>query len=285
MAPAILGRAQRAPTATTTTTTTTTTTSSSTPTPTPVDAYSSLSGSPPSSGITAGEKRSPSTVNVSTTTTLIIVVVVLCVAAVVMSAALFYLFDRKKHAQFREACKRDPYLTRKEFLRRRKLSALERLQEEEAQRSIMIRKSLASREPSRRNSYEDFNLARLQQEHQQHQQLLQHRLQQEYRHGGRPVSVWMPRMRSASELSSSSSSASSSSSSSSSTTLQHPYYPEPHPGIEVDATLTPHSRSPSPSPIRTPRVRLVVPPPAVWEMEEMPSPGLSKPSDAPVHLS
>ncbi|KAK2016796.1 hypothetical protein LZ32DRAFT_68175 [Colletotrichum eremochloae] len=276
MAPAILERAQPAPTATTTTTS-----SSSTPTPTPVDAYSSLSGSPPSLGITAGEKRSPSTVNVSTTT-LIIVVVVLCVAAVVMSAALFYLFDRKKHAQFREACKRDPYLTRKEFLRRRKLSALERLQEEEAQRSIMIRKSLASREPSRRNSYEDFNLARLQQEHQQHQQLLQHRLQQEYRHGGRPVSVWMPRMRSASELSSSSSSASSSSSSS---TAQHPYYPEPHPGIEVDATLTPHSRSPSPSPIRTPRVRLVVPPPAVWEMEEMPSPGLSKPSDAPVHLS
>ncbi|KAJ0313207.1 hypothetical protein COL516b_000136 [Colletotrichum fioriniae] len=62
-----------------------------------------------------------------------------------MSATLFYIFDRKKNAQFREACKRDPYLTRKEFARRRKLSALERLEEEELQRSIMIRKSLASR--------------------------------------------------------------------------------------------------------------------------------------------
>ncbi|KAI8150655.1 Transcription initiation factor IIB [Colletotrichum sp. SAR 10_70] len=69
-----------------------------------------------------------------------------------MSAALFYIFDRKKNRQFREACKRDPYLTRKEFTRRRKLSALERLEEEELQRSIMIRKSLANKTPSRSTS-------------------------------------------------------------------------------------------------------------------------------------
>ncbi|EQB56768.1 transcription factor TFIIB [Colletotrichum gloeosporioides Cg-14] len=81
------------------------------------------------------------------TTTVLIVVIILCGSAI-MSAALFYIFDRKKNRQFREACKRDPYLTRKEFTRRRKLSALERLEEEELQRSIMIRKSLASKTPS-----------------------------------------------------------------------------------------------------------------------------------------
>ncbi|KAK1973868.1 hypothetical protein LZ30DRAFT_609630 [Colletotrichum cereale] len=192
-----------------------------------------------------------------------------------MSAALFYLFDRKKHAQFREACRRDPYLTRKEFARRRKLSALERLEEEEMQRSIMIRKSLASREPSRQSSYEDFGLARLQQQQQQQHQQHQHRFPHEYHHGGRSVSFWMPRMRSASELSSSSSSASS---------ARHPYA-EPHPGVEVDTQLTPHSRSPSPSPVRRPLVSMVAPPPAVSEMEEISSPRLSKPSDAHVHLS
>ncbi|KAF3797455.1 Succinate--hydroxymethylglutarate CoA-transferase [Colletotrichum gloeosporioides] len=85
------------------------------------------------------------------TTTVLIVVIILCGSAI-MSAALFYIFDRKKNRQFREACKRDPYLTRKEFTRRRKLSALERLEEEELQRSIMIRKSLASKTPSRSTS-------------------------------------------------------------------------------------------------------------------------------------
>ncbi|KAK1479224.1 hypothetical protein CCUS01_16304 [Colletotrichum cuscutae] len=114
-----------------------------------------------------------------------------------MSATLFYIFDRKKNAQFREACKRDPYLTRKEFARRRKLSALERLEEEELQRSIMIRKSLASRGPSRSNSCEDGR-----------QQMREHR---EDLHHGRQISgEWAPsegRSRSVSETSSSASSA------------------------------------------------------------------------------
>ncbi|EFQ32511.1 hypothetical protein CGRA01v4_05947 [Colletotrichum graminicola] len=247
-------------------------------------ATEALAAAAASSAATAAAASSPTpTPNPTTlstsTTAIVVVAVVLCAAAVIMSAALFYLFDRKKHAQFREACKRDPYLTRKEFSRRRKLSALERLEEEEMQRNIMIRKSLAIREPSRRSSYEDFSLARLQQQQQQQQQQqLQNSLRQEYNYGGRPVSVWMPRMRSASELSAWSSSGSSASS------MRHTYI-EPHPGVEVDISLTPRSRSPSPSPIRTPRVRVVVPPPAVSEMDEISSPGLSRPSDAPVHLS
>ncbi|KAK1709618.1 hypothetical protein BDP67DRAFT_441679 [Colletotrichum lupini] len=130
-----------------------------------------------------------------------------------MSATLFYIFDRKKNAQFREACKRDPYLTRKEFARRRKLSALERLEEEELQRSIMIRKSLASRGPSRSNSCEDvFDLSSMQEQHHRrhhhHHQMTDHR---EDLHHGRQISgEWAPsegRSRSGSETSSSASSA------------------------------------------------------------------------------
>ncbi|KAJ3948469.1 transcription initiation factor IIB [Colletotrichum fioriniae] len=147
-----------------------------------------------------------------------------------MSATLFYIFDRKKNAQFREACKRDPYLTRKEFARRRKLSALERLEEEELQRSIMIRKSLASRGPSRSNSCEDvFDLSSMQEQHHRRhhhhhqmttstmdmpepprgrQQMREH--QEELHHGRQMSGEWAPsegRSRSGSETSSSASSA------------------------------------------------------------------------------
>ncbi|KAK1535867.1 transcription factor TFIIB [Colletotrichum paranaense] len=124
-------------------------------TPTPIDASNGIGGTP-------GNIESPS----SAGTTTVLIIVILCCASAIMSATLFYIFDRKKNAQFREACKRDPYLTRKEFARRRKLSALERLEEEELQRSIMIRKSLASRGPSRSNSCEDvFDLSSMQEQH------------------------------------------------------------------------------------------------------------------------
>ncbi|KAL3294330.1 transcription factor TFIIB [Colletotrichum asianum] len=109
---------------------------------------------PSSNGLGPSTTPGSSTTEETTTTnttTVLIVVIILCGSAI-MSAALFYIFDRKKNRQFREACKRDPYLTRKEFTRRRKLSALERLEEEELQRSIMIRKSLASKTPSRSTS-------------------------------------------------------------------------------------------------------------------------------------
>ncbi|TKW54905.1 Transcription initiation factor IIB [Colletotrichum tanaceti] len=184
-----------------------------------------------------------------------------------MSVALFYVFDRKKKAQFREACQRDPYLTRKEFARRRKLSSIERLEEEEMQRNTMIRKSLAGREPSRQNSCEDFDvvLGLQQHHHHQHHHHRHHRHQEpEERHRlGRQLSdEWMARTRSGSETSSSASSA---------RDHDHRPYVEPHPGVEVEITLAPRPRTSSPS--RTPVVRKPVPQsPAVPVMAELHSP-------------
>ncbi|GJC80433.1 hypothetical protein ColLi_03271 [Colletotrichum liriopes] len=262
MAPAILQRLGReAPEAAAVPITATAQTAqsyTSSPTPTPIDSSASLGG-PSETATETSPSSSSSTIN---TTTILIVIVVVCASAI-MSAALFYLFDRKKNAQFREACRRDPYLTRKEFMRRRKLSAIERLEEEEMQRSIMIRKSLASREPSRQNSCEDFDFSRLQQQHEHHQ--------------GRLFSgIWMPRMRSGSETSSSASSASS---------ARHPYV-EPHPGVEVEIPPAPQSRSPSPSPSRAPPVEKTVHPPTASAMEEIPRPlpSLPKPPGAHAHL-
>lgn len=194
-------------------------TSPTTPTPTPIDASNGIGGTP-------GNIESPS----SAGTTTVLIIVILCCASAIMSATLFYIFDRKKNAQFREACKRDPYLTRKEFARRRKLSALERLEEEELQRSIMIRKSLASRGPSRSNSCEDvFDLSSMQEQHHRRhhhhhqmttstmdmpepprgrQQMREH--QEELHHGRQMSGEWAPsegRSRSGSETSSSASSA------------------------------------------------------------------------------
>ncbi|KAF9873780.1 hypothetical protein CkaCkLH20_08890 [Colletotrichum karsti] len=238
-----------------------------TPTPTPeADSGLGLGGTP------GNDESAPAT----NTTTILIIVIVICGAAI-MSAALFYIFDRKKNSQFREACKRDPYLTRKEFTRRRKLSALERLEEEELQRSIMIRKSLACRTPStgsRGSSDEDSDSGETQM--QQHQRLPEP-LYDPHHHDQTSRSGWAPsearRARSDSE-------------SSSSASLGRPYA-EPHPGVEVEVPLPPRSRSPSP--VRTPLIRKPVPPPmpAIY-VPAGESPRhlrtLSRGSDIPLHL-
>lgn len=80
-------------------------------------------------------------------------IVVAVVAAVGVSAltvlgACFVVF-RFRDRQYREAARRDPYLTRKEWARRRKLSALQRIEEEEVQRQLILRKTLTSRTSSR----------------------------------------------------------------------------------------------------------------------------------------
>ncbi|KAJ0337598.1 hypothetical protein COL922a_006590 [Colletotrichum nupharicola] len=225
-----------------------------------------------------------------------------------MSAALFYIFDRKKNRQFREACKRDPYLTRKEFTRRRKLSALERLEEEELQRSIMIRKSLASKTPSRSTSRgssseedeEAFDLgtlrrhaalARMPELPCEHRDILQQQQQQQYHNQHEQAMMggeWAPsearRARSDSESSSSCVSSSDGS-------RRQRAYAEPHPGVEVEIPLPPRSRTPSPT---RALIRKPVPPPATPVVVYMPTgsgsdvsralPPLPRPSDAPVHL-
>lgn len=226
-----------------------------------------------------------------------------------MSAALFYIFDRKKNRQFREACKRDPYLTRKEFTRRRKLSALERLEEEELQRSIMIRKSLASKTPSRSTSRgssseedeEAFNLGTLRRHAAlarmmpeppcEHRDILQQQQQQQYHNQHEQAMMggeWAPsearRARSDSESSSSCVSSADGS-------RRQRAYAEPHPGVEVEIPLPPRSRTPSPT---RALIRKPVPPPATPVVVYMPTgrgsdvsralPPLPRPSDAPVHL-
>ncbi|KAF4905668.1 Transcription initiation factor IIB [Colletotrichum viniferum] len=257
---------------------------------------------------TPGSSTTAEETTTTNTTTVLIVVIILCGSAI-MSAALFYIFDRKKNRQFREACKRDPYLTRKEFTRRRKLSALERLEEEELQRSIMIRKSLASKTPSRSTSRgssseedeEAFNLGTLRRHAAlarmmpeppcEHRDILQQQQQQQYHNQHEQAMMggeWAPsearRARSDSESSSSCVSSSDGS-------RRQRAYAEPHPGVEVEISLPPRSRTPSPT---RALIRKPVPPPATPVVVYMPTgsgsdvsralPPLPRPSDAPVHL-
>ena len=66
---------------------------------------------------------------------------------VVITALLVWaLVGFSRRRQYRKAREKDLCLTQTEFVKRRKMSATKRLEEEERQRVIMIRKSLASRE-------------------------------------------------------------------------------------------------------------------------------------------
>ncbi|RXG42565.1 hypothetical protein VDGE_03522 [Verticillium dahliae] len=86
-----------------------------------------------------------STDNNSHTTAILIASIVIAVV-VILGVIAFLCYNRRGgERQYREACQKDPYLTRKEFARRKRLSALERIEEDEMQRSVMIRKSLTSR--------------------------------------------------------------------------------------------------------------------------------------------
>ena len=74
-------------------------------------------------------------------------VIPVIVAGVILLSALtiwaFVYFNRRR--EFGKARSQEPYLSRPEFDKRRKMSSAEKLEEEEKQRIIMIRKSLASR--------------------------------------------------------------------------------------------------------------------------------------------
>jgi hypothetical protein len=63
----------------------------------------------------------------------------------VVLAVVFVVFKCLRRRNFNRAKQSDPFLTPREFHRRRKMSAADRLEEAEEQRNIMIRKSLASR--------------------------------------------------------------------------------------------------------------------------------------------
>jgi hypothetical protein len=71
----------------------------------------------------------------------VIVVGILILTALTIWA--FVIFNRRR--EYGKARAQEPYLSRPEFDKRRKMSQAEKLEEEEKQRIIMIRKSLASR--------------------------------------------------------------------------------------------------------------------------------------------
>lgn len=71
------------------------------------------------------------------------VIVVSVIFVTCLLVFVFIFFTRR--SEYIRAREKEPYLTRSEFAKRRKLSEAARLEEEEKQRIIMIRKSLASR--------------------------------------------------------------------------------------------------------------------------------------------
>ncbi|KAM7216351.1 hypothetical protein V8F06_008273 [Rhypophila decipiens] len=70
-----------------------------------------------------------------------IVVGIVVIGGLIMFTIL-YLHKRR---QFRKARQRDPYLSKGDFIKRRKMSAADVYEEDEQQRKAMIRKSLATR--------------------------------------------------------------------------------------------------------------------------------------------
>ncbi|KAK3323716.1 hypothetical protein B0T19DRAFT_212431 [Cercophora scortea] len=64
---------------------------------------------------------------------------------IVAAFMIFIFFVFNKQRQYRKARQSDPHLSRDGFMHRRKLSEADQFEEEERQRRIMIRKSLASR--------------------------------------------------------------------------------------------------------------------------------------------
>lgn len=73
-------------------------------------------------------------------TVTVVVGSILLVAAFVTAVLVFF-----RRRGYREAKKHNPALSQKEFLRKMKMSAVARQEEDELQRRMMIRKSLASR--------------------------------------------------------------------------------------------------------------------------------------------
>lgn len=81
----------------------------------------------------------------SKTTLWILIAVIggcMVLAAVLVICVVLY---NRRNSQFQHERSKEPNLSWREYQKRRKMSATERMEEEERQRSVMIRKSLASR--------------------------------------------------------------------------------------------------------------------------------------------
>ncbi|KAK0645757.1 hypothetical protein B0T16DRAFT_390312 [Cercophora newfieldiana] len=90
-------------------------------------------------GVTAG---SPDTITSQRPWVIPVIVAGVLVIAVLTICAFVYI---NRRCEYGKARAQEPYLSRPEFDKRRKMSQAEKLEEEEKQRIIMIRKSLASR--------------------------------------------------------------------------------------------------------------------------------------------
>ncbi|KAK4226725.1 hypothetical protein QBC38DRAFT_536963 [Podospora fimiseda] len=66
---------------------------------------------------------------------------VIVLVAILTTVVLYY----NKRSQYQQAKELNPYLSRHEFVRKRKMSAVDLFQEEEHRRQLMIRKSIISR--------------------------------------------------------------------------------------------------------------------------------------------
>lgn len=97
--------------------------------------------------VTRLRPRDGSQLTPNTTALLITLIVVGSLALLAVIA--FLLYRSRSEQRYRHASAADPYLTRREFKRRSKMSPTQRIEEDELQRRIMIRKSLASRTSTR----------------------------------------------------------------------------------------------------------------------------------------
>ncbi|KAH6695304.1 hypothetical protein F5X68DRAFT_29652 [Plectosphaerella plurivora] len=92
----------------------------------------------------------------SPSTTAILITLIVVGSLALVAVAIFLHLRSRSEQRYRNASAADPYLTRREFKRRSKMSPTQRIEEDELQRRIMIRKSLASR-TSTRTTHDDVD--------------------------------------------------------------------------------------------------------------------------------
>ncbi|KAK3390775.1 hypothetical protein B0H63DRAFT_122824 [Podospora didyma] len=86
--------------------------------------------------------------NTSGSSTTWIIATIACGVIVASALLMIVVFTYHKRREYRKIRSTHPYITPDEFIRRQKMSAADLFEEEERQRQIMIRKSLANRSRS-----------------------------------------------------------------------------------------------------------------------------------------
>jgi uncharacterized membrane protein len=63
----------------------------------------------------------------------------------VITFIILYLRRKNSRVLYHQACEKDPQLSRKDYLRRRRMNTIERLAEDELQRLVLIREALGNK--------------------------------------------------------------------------------------------------------------------------------------------